>query len=78
MSLETGHTTRSSMGYYIMCAYFLALMKPVLYRIIANNSLIRQEITITFDQLVSSDLRDADVRAGYWVDEDPPLPLIQI
>lgn len=31
----------------------------------------------TSDQLVALDLREADVRAGYWVDEDPPLPSIQ-
>lgn len=33
------------MGYYIMCVYFLALLKSVLYHIIANNCLIHQEIT---------------------------------
>lgn len=66
------------MGYYIMCVYFLALMKPVLYHIIANNCLIHQEITNISDQLVASDLRDADIGAGYRVDEDPPLPSIQI
>lgn len=62
------------MGYYITCAF---VMKPVLYHIIAN-SLIHQEITNTSDQLVASDLRDADVRAGYWVNGDPPLLSVQI
>ena len=55
-----------------MCA-FLSPMKPVLYHIIANSSLIHQEITNISDQLVASDLRDADVRAGYWVNKDPSL-----
>lgn len=74
MSLLCSYETL--MGYYITCA-FVSLMKPVLY-IIANSSLIHQEITNTSDQHVASDLRDADVRAGYWVNGDPPLLSVQI
>lgn len=41
-------------------------------------ALIYQEIINTSDQLVASELSDADVRAGYWVNEDPSLPSIQL
>lgn len=42
------------------------------------SALIHQEIINTSDQIVASELRDADVRAGYWVNEDPSLSSIQL
>lgn len=41
-------------------------------------ALIHQEIINTSDQLVASELSDADVKAGYWVNEDPSLQSIQL
>ena len=41
-------------------------------------ALIHQEIINTSDQLVASELSDADAWAGYWVNEDPSLQSIQL
>jgi hypothetical protein len=35
-----------------------------------------QDLVNITDQFIYADLREADLRAGHWVDEDPPLATI--
>jgi hypothetical protein len=37
-----------------------------------------QDLNRISDQSIFSDLREADVSAGLWVDEDPPLAAISL
>lgn len=37
-----------------------------------------QELASITDHTIFSDLRQADLRAGLWVSEDPPLAAIQL
>ncbi|KUL90431.1 hypothetical protein ZTR_00098 [Talaromyces verruculosus] len=42
------------------------------------DQLLRQELDSITDHTIFSDLRQADLRAGLWVSEDPPLAAIQL
>ncbi|KAL1991370.1 hypothetical protein VTN49DRAFT_5362 [Thermomyces lanuginosus] len=42
------------------------------------DEILRQELAEITDQFIHADLRKADVRAGHWVDEDPPLAAVMM
>ncbi|KAJ5239753.1 hypothetical protein N7468_004372 [Penicillium chermesinum] len=43
----------------------------------AANTVLQQELARITDQHVVADLRNADLRAGHWVDDDPSLDVLR-